>query len=128
LTAYRQGDKSTAVSRFLAVDWSARPLFASGSALNLSEDQFKSLSEADYHAKSREMLSQLSSLKELANAVGEAGHDAIKKGDATKARKCYMSLKQFGTALDTPAYPQITRLVGQGYRKMADKQMATIGQ
>src|ERR1035441_6566633 len=82
LTAWQQGDKTAAVSSFLAADWSARPLFAVGSTLSLSEAQFKALSDADRQAKSTEMTAQLGSLKQLAAAVAQAGLDAASKGDA----------------------------------------------
>jgi hypothetical protein len=127
LTAYLQGDKSKAVSVFLAVDWSASPLFASGSPLSLGEDQFKALSEADYHAKSKEATTQLACLKDVASAVAEAGLAAAQKGDAIQARKCFMSLKQFGTALDSTNYMLIVQLVGRGYEKISDSGMAKIG-
>jgi hypothetical protein len=127
LTAYMQGDTKTVVSNFLVVDWSARPLFASGSALNLTENQLHALSEANYHAKSTEVTSQLLSLKALATAVAEAGRDEAKSGDAIQARKDFMSVKQFGTALDNPDHLKIVQLVGQAYKKMSDADMAKIG-
>jgi hypothetical protein len=124
LTAWQQGDKAAAVSSFLAADWSGRPLFAPGSALSLTEDKFKSLSETDQQAKvSREMVPQLDSFKQLSAAVTQAGRDAAAKGDVTQARKCFTSLKQFGTALDSPDYTRIVQLVGQAFQKMADKDL-----
>jgi hypothetical protein len=131
LTAWQQGDKSTAVSSFLAADWSARPLFAAGSPLSLSDDQMHALrahSEADYEAKSRELLTELTHLKQLAKAVEEAGRDAASKGDVAQGRKDFTSLKQFGTALDSPDYVLIVQLVGRASKKMADTELATIGQ
>jgi hypothetical protein len=50
LKAWLSGDNSTAIADFLAVDWSARPLFEAGSPLSLSDDQMHALrarSEAD---------------------------------------------------------------------------------
>ncbi len=128
LTAWQQGDKSTAVSSFLEADWSARPLFASGSTLNLSEDQFKALPAADRQAKSGEMMSQLDSVKKLAAAVAQAGREAASKGDTPQARKCFASLKQCGTALDSPDRLRIVQLVGQAFKKMADTELAKVGQ
>jgi len=128
LTAWQQGDKSTAISSFLAIDWSARPLFASGSTLSLSEDQFKALSDADRQAKSSEMLRQISSLKQLAAAVAQAGRDAASKGDAAQARKSFTSLKQCGMALDSPDNLLIVQLVGQAFKKMADTELAKVAQ
>ena len=128
LAAWQQGDKATAVSNFLVADWSTRPLFADGSPLNLSEDQFKALSDADRHAKSKEVGAQLDVMKKLARAVVQAGHDAASKGDSATARKCFTSLKQCGTVLDSPDCLQLVRFVGQAFKKLADQEMANIGQ
>jgi hypothetical protein len=128
LTAWQQGDKATAIGSFLAADWSARPLFAVGSTMSLSEDQFKALSNADRQAKSGEMAAQLDSFKQLAAAVAQAGRDAVSKGDAAQARKCFTSLKQCGTALDSPDCLRLVQLVGQSLKKRADAELAQIGQ
>jgi hypothetical protein len=127
LTAWQQGDKAAAVSNFLATDWSARPLFAAGSTLSLSEAQFKALSDADRQAKSNEMTAQLGSLKQLAAAVAQAGLDAASKGDAPQARKDFTSLKQFGAALESSDYMLIVQLVGKGIEKRGDTELAKIG-
>ena len=127
LTAWQQGDKAAAVSSFLAADWSARPLFAAGSTLSLSEAQFKALSDADRQAKSTEMTTQLGSLKQLAAAVAQAGLDAASKGDAPQARKDFTSLKQFGAALESSDYMLIVQLVGKGIEKRGDTELAKIG-
>src|SRR5258706_8984947 len=85
MTTWQQGDQSTAVISFVETDWSSRPLFASSSTLSLSEDQFKALSDAERQGKSGEMFSQLDSLKQLAAAAAQAGHDAASKSRATQA-------------------------------------------
>ncbi len=128
LTAWQQGDKAAAVSSFLAADWSARPLFAADSSLSLSESQFKALSDAERQAKSTDMMSQIASLKQLAQAVVQAGHDAASKGDTTQARKCFTSLKQCATALESPECIQLVQHVGKAFVKMADTELAKIGQ
>ena len=128
LTAWQQGDKAAAVSSFLAADWSARPLFAADSPLSLSESQFKALSDAEREAKSKDMMAQIASLKQMAQAVVQAGHDAVSKGDAAQARKCFTSLKQCGTALDSPACMQLVQLVDKAFVKMSDTKLTKIGQ
>jgi predicted small lipoprotein YifL len=128
LTAWQQGDRAAAVSSFLAADWSARPLFAAGSILNLSESQFKALSDAEREAKSKDMFSQLDSLKQLARAVVQSGHDAVSKGNTAQARKCFTSLKQCGTALESPDCLLLVQLVGKAFVKMSDTELAKIGQ
>ena len=128
LTAWQQGDKAAAVSSFLVADWSARPLFAADSPLSLSESQFKALSDAEREAKSKDMMAQIASLKQLAQAVVQAGHDAASKGDAAQARKYLTSLKQCGTALESPDCMQLVQLVGKAFEKMSDTELAKIGQ
>jgi hypothetical protein len=128
MTAWQQGDKSTAVRSFVETDWSGRPLFAASSTLSLTEDQFKALSNAERQAKSGEMMSQLDSLKELARAVAESGRDAASKGDTAQARKYFTSLKQCGTALDSPDCLSLVQLVGRAFKKMADTELAKIPQ
>jgi hypothetical protein len=131
LTALQQGDTSTAVSSFLAVDWSAHPLFEADSPLSRSDDQMHALgahSEADYHAESGALETQLLNLKALAGAVRDAGYDAISKGDTAQAQKDFTALKHFGTALANPDYTLIVQLVGRGYEKEAAAAFAKIGQ
>ena len=101
-------------------------MFASDSTLSLSEGQFVALSNAERQSKSGEMMSQLASLKQLARAVAQAGRDAASKGDTAQARKHFTSLKQCGTALDSPDCLRIVQLVGQALKKMGDAELANI--
>ena len=103
-------------------------MFAAGSVLSLSEDQFKALPAADRQAKSTEMTAQLALLKQLAAAVTQAGQDAASKGDAAQARKYFTSLKQCGTALASPECLSLVQLVGQGFIKKVDTELSKIGQ
>jgi hypothetical protein len=127
MLAWQHGDKSTAVSKFLDADWSARPLFPPDSPLSLTEAQFQSLSNTDRQAKSNEMLPQVSALKALAAAVAQAGRDAASKGDSAQAQKCFASLKRCGTALSSPDCLSLVQLVGKAFNKMADTEVATLG-
>jgi hypothetical protein len=126
LRAWQQGDKPAALKAFLEANWSARVLFETGSMLSLSEDQFVALSEANRQAKSGEMMAQVSSFKQMAAAVAQAGREAAAKGDATEARKYFTALKQCGTALDSADRLRIVRLVGQSLKKMADIELAKV--
>jgi hypothetical protein len=127
MTAWQQGDKSAAVSGFLAADWSAHPLFASDSALSLSENQLDALPLAELQAKSGEVVSQLDSLKGLARAVIQAGDDAVAKGDTTQARKCFTAVQQCGEALDSTNCLRLAQFVGQALKKRAQSELAKIG-
>jgi hypothetical protein len=129
LKAWLSGDKSTAITDFLALDWSARPLFEVGSPLSRSDDQMHAVrarSEADYHTESYAITTQLAYLKQLAALVRDAGFDAVSKGDAAQAQKYFTSLKQFGTALDRPDYTLIVQFTGRAYEQYADTGMQKI--
>ena len=126
MVAWQQGNRSTAVSSFAQADWRSRPLFETGSTLSLNEEQFMALPEAERKARSEEMLSQLRLLKQLGSAVAQAGRDAASKGDTVQARKYFTSLKEFGTALNSPDCMRIVQLVGQAIQKMGDTELAKI--
>jgi hypothetical protein len=128
MTAWQQGDTPKAVSSFVETDWSSRPLFAASSTLSLTEYQFKALSDAERQAKSAEMMSQLGSVKKLAAAVAQAGRDAAAKGDTAQARKYFTSLKECGTALESPDCLSLVQLVGKAFKKLADTELAKIPQ
>lgn len=128
LTAWQNGDTSAAVSNFLAADWSARPLFAADSPLSLSESQFKALSDAERAAQSKDMMAEVTSLKQMAQAVVKAGQNAVSQGDAVQARKYFTSLQQCGTALQSPDCLQLVQLVGKAFVKMSETELAKIGQ
>jgi hypothetical protein len=127
LAMWQEGDKPGAVSLFVETDWSGRPLFPSGMALSLSQNQFQALPDVDRQLKSGEMTAQLDLMKQIAAAVAQAGRDAAAKGDIAQARKCFISLKQFGTALDSPNCLRLLQLVGQVSTNMADTELARIG-
>ena len=118
LATWQQGDKAAAVASFLTTDWSVHPLFAEGSILSLTETQLKALPATDRKTKADEMLPQLRSFRDLAEAVEQAGHDAATKGDTAQARKYFEALKQCGTALDGSDYTFMLRQVGQAIQKL----------
>lgn len=123
LTVWQQGNKAAAVSNFLATDWSAQPLFAAGSVFSLSETQFMALSIAERKGKNDEMLSQLQSLRKLAQAVEQAGRDAAATSDNVQARKYYESLRQCGVALDGQEYTFMLQQIGQAIEKLGCKNL-----
>jgi hypothetical protein len=126
LTTWQQGDHASAISQFVATDWSRRPLFAPGSAMNLSETQFGALPKAEAEAKMQEFMPQLGTIRDVTKAVIQAGVDAAGKGDSAKARKYFESVKQFATALDSPEHLKIVELAGRGIQKMADAELAKL--
>ncbi len=128
LIALQQGDKAAAIRSFVAADWSSRPLFETGSVLNLSEDQFKALASADSGAKAQEMITQISWFKQLSDAVAQAGIDAAAKGDTAQAREYLTSFRQFGLALESQDYMRFVNLYGKGIENKANAELAKIGQ
>jgi hypothetical protein len=126
LTAWQQGDQASAISRFVAADWSQRPLFAPGSPLSLSEAQFNALPAAEQEAKMNELKPQLSAMRDLAKSVVQAGSDAAGKGDSAQARKYLESVKQFGAAIESPEYFKIVELTGRAIKLLADTELSKL--
>ncbi len=128
LSAWQQSDRSGALDNFVAADWTKRPLFASSDVLSLTEEQFKALSNSEREARSRDITSQLSSLKQMAQAVVQAGRDAASRRDTAQARKYFTSLHDFGAAIESSDSMLIVQLVGKAIRKMGDAELAKLPQ
>ena len=128
ITAWQEGDTARAVSNFVAADWSARPLFASDSTLSITEDQVRSFSEADSKKKAKDLGLQLDLLKKLAAAITQAGTNSAAHGDFAQARKYFMSLGQFGAAMNDPGHMKLVQMVGMTIKKNADIELAKVGQ
>ena len=103
-------------------------MFTPGSALSLSEDQFKLLSEADARAKSSEIAAQTEEIRQLAAAVAQAGRDAAAQKNMAQAVKYFTSLQRCGEALDRPDSSTIVKLTGGKMRKIADAELAKLKQ
>jgi hypothetical protein len=129
MRAWQQGGKAKALKIFVATDWNGRPLFEAGSALNLSQDQFKALPAGDSTAKAQAIITQISCVKQLSDAVAQAGLDAAAKGDVAQAREYFTSLRQFGLALQSPDNPGfVLSTYGKGIENKANAGLAKIGQ
>jgi hypothetical protein len=127
LTAWQEGHRSEAVDLFVRANWADRPIFPAGMVLNLTEAQFKSLSDSERQLRGDELTAQLDLVKQLASAVSNAGRNAASTGDAERARQCYSALKQFGVAIDGPKALTLLKMVGQVSIKMADRGLASLG-
>jgi hypothetical protein len=128
LALWKEGDRVKAIDRFVATDWKTQPLFAADSVLSLSEAQFAGLPRSDLEAKQREMMEQITPLKQLASAVAQAGIDAAARNDTAAANKHFNALKECGHALDNPDSLKLLRLVGKGIEKRADTELSKLPQ
>ena len=127
LTVLQEGHQEAAINAFLDADWNARPIFPAGMALGLTDAQMKGLPDTDRQLKTNEMMAQVGLVGQLVTAVSDAAQDAVSKGDVARARKCYLSLKQFGTALDNPANQPHVKHLGLVARNMAKLGLAKLG-
>jgi hypothetical protein len=119
LTLWRAGKKEEATAKFLAVDFTKRPLFPSGSVLNYTEKQFMALPRTAAEKLSKQMLEDISGLKGLCTQVKDTRRSALNQGDKATAEKCTAQLKQCGNALDHPDSLALLKLVGKAVQKMA---------
>lgn len=126
LTVWQEGHRDEAVNNFLEANWNARPIFPAAMALGLTDNQMKGLPNTDRQLKTNEMMAQLELVKQLVTAVSDAAQEAVSKGDTARARKCYLSLNQFGVALDNPANQPHVKWLGQVARNMAKLGLAKL--
>jgi hypothetical protein len=116
---WNAGKKEAAATAFMAVDFSRRPLFPSGSVLNYTEPQFMALPRAAAEKLSKQMLEDISGLKGICALVRDTGRSALDRGDKAAADKCTMQLKKCGDALNQPDSLALLKLVGKAVHKMA---------
>jgi pantothenate kinase len=126
ISAWQQGDRAAAVSRFTEIDWSRGAAFSKNAASSLREKDLATLTPADRQRRMEEVMAQLKELKPLFSAVAQAGKDAAAKKDYAEARRCFTKLNQCGEALDTPDGLLIVKLVGRAAKKMAAKESALL--
>lgn len=126
MTAFQQGDRTAAVSRFLEVDWSRGLAFSKNAVLSLTENGLASLSAADRQQHMEEAMPQLQGLKQLFSAVAQSGREAAARKDHAEAKRCFTKLNQCGEALDKPEALLVLKLVGQAAKKMAAKELASL--
>lgn len=113
------GKKEDATAKFLAVDFSRRPLFLRGSVLNYSEAQFMALPEAAREKLSKPVLDDIAVPKQISANVNTSGKTALAAGDKTKADQCNAKLLQCGEAFDQPDSLALLNLVGKALKKLA---------
>lgn len=113
------GRQDEAMAKFLAVDFSRRPLFPSGSVLNYTEAQFIALPQAARDKLSQQMLGDIRVLKEVSAHVRTAGKAAHDAGDSARADQCTAKLQQCGDAFDQPDSLALLKLVGKAFKKMS---------
>lgn len=113
------GKKDDAMATFLTVDFSRRPLFPVGSALNYSEAQFIALPQTAREKLSQQMLEDIHLLKEIGVHVRNAGKAASAAADKARSDQCNTKLQQCGDAFDQPDSLALLKLMGKALKKMA---------
>lgn len=126
LAAWQEGDHARAIYLFIEADWSGRPTFPRSMALNLTEDQFGALIATDHELRSRELSAQLDLIKQIVNAVAQAGRDTAAAGKIDAAEKCFTALKEFGAALQSPDRLQAVQTVGRVSENIGKNELAKI--
>lgn len=119
MTLWRAGKKDEAVAKFLAVDFSKRPLFPSGSVLNDTEVQFMALPDAARTKLATQMNDDLKTIKELAAQTRATAKSALDSGDKTQSDQCLAQLKACGQAFNQPDSLALLKLVGKALAKMS---------
>jgi hypothetical protein len=126
LQAWGKRDVATAIETFTDTDWSTPPLFAVGSALNLTQQEFLALPVAERATAEKSVLSHMKTLKRLALAVAEAGRDEALQGHVADARKRFSAMGRCGAALDRPDCLLLVQPLGKLLEKTARDELAKL--
>lgn len=126
VNAWQQGKKSDAIRLFVEADWSNRPLFPSGSAASLSEEEFRVLDHQEREKKLDALHARLRLLRELIRAVAEAGKNAAAQGNTVQARQYFSAIREFGGALNSSGYTDVLRGTGKGFVGTADSELQNL--
>jgi hypothetical protein len=121
-----KSDTNAAVEKFMEIDWSQRPLFATGDVLGYSEAQFAAIPASARETMSKQMTADLQTVKMICSAVNARGRDALAKGDQATAERCFNQLKECGQALDGPDSLLLLKMTGQAINKQATGQLAAL--
>ena len=108
------GSKEAAIEKFLSFDWNDASLFPSGTALGYSESDFASLPKTQQRQLMREVEGTAKALKQMSLRVKQLGDQSRASANSAKAKICFNSVGQCGTALDQPNRLRILQLVGKG--------------
>lgn len=119
MALWRAGKKDEAAAKFLAVDFSKRALFPTGSVLNYTEAQFIALPQAARDKMAKQMQDDLQTIKHIAARIRDDGEAAQTAGHKAKAEKCRSQLLKCGDAFDQPDSLALLKLVGKAMKKMA---------
>jgi len=119
MTLWRASKKDEAVAKFMAVDFSRRPLFPTGSVLNYTEAQFVALPQAARDKLATQMNADIRVLKEICAHVRDAAKSALAGGDSAKSGNYTAQLKKCGDALNQPDSLALLKLVGKAIQKQA---------
>lgn len=124
ISAMGEGNTDAAVRDFVNADWSARPLFTTGSSLNLSEAQFEAIPQAEREKNHEDVSGVINALRQTATATVRAAHEAAAKGDKETARKYLEAVKNCGQALDKPDRLNVLIILGQSMQRDADRELS----
>ena len=119
MALWTAGKSDESVTKFMSVDWSARPLFSSGAILNYSEAQFMALPQGTRDKINQQLIDDLGVLKALGTHVADMGKAALAQGDKAQAEKYFALLQSCGEALDQPDRTLLAQLVGRALKNRA---------
>ncbi len=119
MTLWQGGKKDEAIAKFMAVDFSRRPLFPTGSVLNYTEAQFVVLPQAARDKLATQMNADIRVLKEICAHVRDTAKSVPPGGGSAKSSSYTAQLKKCGDALNHPDSLALLKLVGKAIQKQA---------
>ena len=127
LTLWDQGDKDAATEGFLSIRWNDPATLANVPVMNLSEQQFQSLSRGKRDRTMKEYQDLRSKLLiGIVRHVRSAGDSALATGDKQTAKAHYEGILRCGQALSSPDRFELMNLDGKAALSMAQKGLSSL--
>ena len=109
-----QGKRTEAIEEFVTVDWNKTEHFSQSSVFRLSEQEFVALPSTQREAKMSEVMTGITTMKQLGKAVVEHGRAS------DTPQKYYDAVAQFGEMLAGPDKLLTVQMTGKAIKKLAE--------
>ena len=127
LALWDRGNKDAATEEFLSVRWNDPTALANVPVMNLSEEQFGSLSKEERDRTMKEYKNLRTKLLiGVVRHVRSVGDSALAKGDKQKAEECYDGILRCGQALSSPNRLALMKLDGEAAVRMGQKGLSSL--
>lgn len=121
LTLWQAGNKDDTVKQFLMISWNDPSVFQGIPALDVSEQQFITLSTDERNNIQQEAMDLTANLRRILMAVLAAGDAYAATSDIENAKKCHDAVMACGHALSASEHLVTVQMVGKAITNEASQ-------